>query len=147
LQETRIRWVQASTRTETLFAKLKEIVNSSVGAVEDRLAGILELLSGHAYYASEKAGDARAYAEDKKDGAWHWGSHKTDQARDYADEKKDHAWHWKSQKTDEAKGKGGEYAEYAKRKAHEQGYNEKVKGAGESIKWGGEKVKSAGDEL
>lgn len=44
-EETRIRWVQASSRAETLFAKLKEIVNSSVGAVEDRLARILEVCS------------------------------------------------------------------------------------------------------
>lgn len=44
-EETRIRWVQASSRAETIFAKLKEIVNSSVGAVEDRLARILEVRS------------------------------------------------------------------------------------------------------
>ncbi|KAG2351779.1 hypothetical protein BDR07DRAFT_1317603 [Suillus spraguei] len=43
LQETRIRWVQTSNRTETIFSKLKEIVNSSIGAVEDRLARILEV--------------------------------------------------------------------------------------------------------
>ncbi|KAG1761860.1 hypothetical protein EDD22DRAFT_824049 [Suillus occidentalis] len=125
LQETRIRWVQTSNRAETLFTKLTEIVNSSVGAVEDRLAKILELLSGHSHYASEKSGDARAYAEEKK------GS----------------AWHWCSQKGDEAKSKGGDYAECAKSKVQEKGSGEKVKGAGESIKWGGEKVKSAGDEL
>ncbi|KAG0702139.1 hypothetical protein DFH29DRAFT_517385 [Suillus ampliporus] len=141
LQETRIRWVQASNRAETMFTKLKEIVNSGVGAVEDRLARILEvclhvpvfsskltfhqLLSGHSHYVSEKVGDARAYADDKKCSAWHWCS----------------------QKGDEVKDKGGDYAECVKRKAQEQGYDEKVKGAGESIKWGGEKVKSAGDEL
>lgn len=109
--------------------------------MEDRLARILEvglcatassfeltlhqLLSGHSHYASEKTGDARAYAEEKK------GS----------------AWHWCSQKGDEAKGKGGDYAECVKSKAQEKGFGEKAKGAGESIKWGGEKVKSAGDEL
>ncbi|KAG1731375.1 hypothetical protein EDB19DRAFT_1896930 [Suillus lakei] len=100
LQETRIRWVQTSDRAETIFTKLKEIVNSSVGAVEDRLARILELLSGHSHYASEKAGDTRTYAEEKK------GS----------------AWHWCSQKGDEVKGKGGDYAECANRKVHEQGF-------------------------
>ncbi|KAG2145468.1 uncharacterized protein EDB93DRAFT_1151239 [Suillus bovinus] len=92
LQETRIRWVQTTNRADTIFTKLKEIVNSSVGAVEDRLAKILELLSGHPHSASEKTGDARAYAEDKK------GS----------------AWYWCPQKGDGAKGK--DYAEYAKRK-------------------------------
>ncbi|KAG1777905.1 hypothetical protein EV702DRAFT_968855 [Suillus placidus] len=126
LQETRIRWVQTSNRAETTFTKLKEIVNSSVGAVEDRLARILELLSGHSHYVSEKAGDARAYAEDKKG----------------------IAWHWCSQKGDDIKGKGGDYAECVKRKeAQEQGFDEKMKGAGESIKWGGDKMKGAGDEL
>ncbi|KAG2039363.1 hypothetical protein BDR03DRAFT_991833 [Suillus americanus] len=125
LQETRIRWVQASERADTLFTKLKEIVNSSVGAVEDRMARILELLSGHSHHASEKAGDARTYAEDKTDSAWHWCS----------------------QKGDDAKGKGSDYAECAKRRTQEEGFDEKVKGAGESIKWGREKMKSAGDEL
>jgi len=125
LQETRIRWVQTSNRAETIFTKLNEIINSGVGAVEDRLARILELLSGHLHYASEKTSDARAYAEDKKDSAWHWCS----------------------QKGDDAKGKGGDYAECANRKVQEQGFDEKVKGAAESIKWGGEKTKSAGDEL
>ncbi|KAG1744641.1 uncharacterized protein EDB91DRAFT_1123684 [Suillus paluster] len=117
LQETRIRWVQASDRADTILTKLKEIVNSSVGAVEDRLARILELLSGHSHCASEKAGETRS------------------------------TWYWCSQKGNEVKGKGSDYAECAKKKAEEQGYDEKVKGAGESIKWGGEKVKSAGDEL
>jgi hypothetical protein len=122
LQETRIRWVQTSNRAETIFTKLKEIVNSSVGAVEDRLARILELLSGHSHHVSEKADDARAYVEDKKGSAWHWCFQKGDD-------------------------KGDGYAECAKRKVEEQGFDEKVKGAGESIKWGGEKIKSAGDEL
>jgi len=50
-EETRIRWVQTSSRAETIFAKLKEIVNSSVGAVEDRLVRILEVGS-HALASS-----------------------------------------------------------------------------------------------
>ncbi|KAG1854624.1 hypothetical protein F4604DRAFT_1802326 [Suillus subluteus] len=125
LQETRIRWVQTSKRAETIFTKLQEIVNSSIGAVEDRLARILELLSGHSYHASEKAGDSRAYVEDKKDSAWHWCS----------------------QMGDDAKGKGGDYTECAKSKAKGEGFDEKMKGARESIKWGGEKMKIAGDEL
>ncbi|KIJ60409.1 hypothetical protein HYDPIDRAFT_98746 [Hydnomerulius pinastri MD-312] len=43
LQETRIRWVQASSRAETIFAKLKEIVNSGVEAAEEKLARVLEV--------------------------------------------------------------------------------------------------------
>ncbi|KAG1841531.1 hypothetical protein DFJ58DRAFT_808004 [Suillus subalutaceus] len=117
LQETRIRW--------TIFTKLQEIVNSSIGAVEDRLARILELLSGHSHHTSEKADDYRAYVEDKKDSAWHWCS----------------------QMGDDAKGKGGDYTECAKSKAKEEGFDEKMKRVREGIKWGGEKTKSAGDEL
>lgn len=42
-EETRIHWVQTSTRTETTFMKLKEIVNSSVEAVEEKIARVLEV--------------------------------------------------------------------------------------------------------
>ncbi|KAF9234015.1 hypothetical protein BU15DRAFT_66091 [Melanogaster broomeanus] len=51
LQETRIRWVQAHTRAETIFAKLKEIVNSSVEVVEEKLSQVLKVLSGHWLFA------------------------------------------------------------------------------------------------
>ncbi|KAF9219310.1 hypothetical protein BS17DRAFT_426410 [Gyrodon lividus] len=44
LQESRIRWIQAFTRTESIFAKLKEIVNSSAGVVGEKLARALEQL-------------------------------------------------------------------------------------------------------
>ncbi|KAF8966874.1 hypothetical protein BDZ97DRAFT_1805672, partial [Flammula alnicola] len=37
LQETRIRWIQTQTRAETLFAKIKEIVNSGIYKAEDVL--------------------------------------------------------------------------------------------------------------
>ncbi|KIJ18261.1 hypothetical protein PAXINDRAFT_110741 [Paxillus involutus ATCC 200175] len=43
LQETRIRWVQASNRAETIFSKLKEIVNNSVEVAEEKLARVLEV--------------------------------------------------------------------------------------------------------
>ncbi|KAF9238700.1 hypothetical protein BU15DRAFT_47513 [Melanogaster broomeanus] len=43
LQETRIRWVQAYTRAETIFAKLKEIVNTSVEVAEEKLSRVLEV--------------------------------------------------------------------------------------------------------
>ncbi|KAF9054215.1 hypothetical protein BJ165DRAFT_1324486, partial [Panaeolus papilionaceus] len=37
LQETRIRWVQTQNRAESLYAKIKELVNSSTHKVEDIL--------------------------------------------------------------------------------------------------------------
>ncbi|KIK81108.1 hypothetical protein PAXRUDRAFT_833092 [Paxillus rubicundulus Ve08.2h10] len=125
LQETRIRWVQASNRAETIFSKLKEIVNSSVEVAEEKLARILEVLSGHSHdtsrYASEKVHSAREHADVKTGIAWNWGLHKADKARENA----------------------AEAGEYVKQK----GLQEPVKSAGESVKWAGEKVKSAGDEL
>ncbi|KAH7927196.1 hypothetical protein BV22DRAFT_1111238 [Leucogyrophana mollusca] len=145
LQETRIRWVQTSNRAETIFAKLKEIVNGGVEAAEEKLARVLEVLSGASHdtsrYANEKAGDAKGYkdsawswgshkandakgyAEEKKDSTWGWGSQKADQARgaaddakDYADEKKDSAWHWGSHKADQARGAADDARDYADEK-------------------------------
>ncbi|KAH7882217.1 hypothetical protein F5I97DRAFT_1939653 [Phlebopus sp. FC_14] len=72
LQETRIRWVQASTRAETIFAKLKEIVNSGVEVAEAKLARVLEVLSGQSHdtacQAPEKAEQAREHAHEKARG-------------------------------------------------------------------------------
>lgn len=42
-EETRIRWVQTSIRTETMFARLKDIVNNSVEAAGEKVARILEV--------------------------------------------------------------------------------------------------------
>lgn len=44
-EETRIRWVQITSRTGTIFAKLQEIINSSVEAVEGKVARVLEVCS------------------------------------------------------------------------------------------------------
>lgn len=41
-EETRIRWVQTSTRAENIFSRLKGIVNSSVEAAEEKVARVLE---------------------------------------------------------------------------------------------------------
>ncbi|KAG8215297.1 lactate/malate dehydrogenase [Butyriboletus roseoflavus] len=89
-EETRIRWVQTSTRAETIFARLKEIINSSVEAAEEKVAQIFEVLSGHprdaARYASEKVTDAHECADTKKAHAWIRSSHKVDQAHEKAEE-------------------------------------------------------------
>ncbi|KAG6377680.1 lactate/malate dehydrogenase [Boletus reticuloceps] len=77
LQEARIRWVQTSTWTDNMYTRLKDIVNSSVEAAEEKIARILEVLSGRSRYASDEVDDARE---------WGWGSHKADHAREKAQE-------------------------------------------------------------
>ena len=42
-EETRIRWVQTTNRAETIFARLRDIINSSVEAAEEKVARILEV--------------------------------------------------------------------------------------------------------
>jgi len=79
LQETRIRWVQGTNRAETAFSRLKEIINNSVEAAEEKATRILEILSGHSRDASE-------CADTKKEQAWNWGMHKYDQAKGKAEE-------------------------------------------------------------
>ncbi|KAF8548418.1 hypothetical protein OG21DRAFT_1516317 [Imleria badia] len=95
LQEARTRWVQTSTWAESIYTKLKEIVNSSVEAAEEKVVRILEVLSGHsrdaAHHASEKVDDARECADTKKTHAWSWGSYKVDQARDKAEQARQRA--------------------------------------------------------
>ena len=41
-EEARIRWVQSSTWAESVYTRLKEIVNSSVEAAEEKVVRILE---------------------------------------------------------------------------------------------------------
>jgi len=66
LQETRIRWVQATTRAEQLYAKICDQINSSISSAEDALRQILEMLTGHIDYsqdyANEKYGQGKAAA-------------------------------------------------------------------------------------
>lgn len=91
--------MQISARTETVLAKLKEIINSSVEAVEEKIAQVLEVhsvmgvllhqfiyfsmqvLSGHSrdveHYASEKVDDGAH--------AWSRGSDKVDKVREKAE--------------------------------------------------------------
>ncbi|KAJ7146117.1 hypothetical protein C8R44DRAFT_590354, partial [Mycena epipterygia] len=51
LQETRIRWVQ----TQTTFERIREIVNSGVEATEEKLARVLEMLTGEGEKAKNEA--------------------------------------------------------------------------------------------
>ncbi|KAJ7756253.1 hypothetical protein B0H16DRAFT_1539183 [Mycena metata] len=51
LQETRIRWIQ----TQTTFARIRDIVNSGVEATEEKLASILNMLTGEAKHGADSA--------------------------------------------------------------------------------------------
>jgi len=87
LQETRIRWVQSTTRSEQLFAKIRDLINSSVSSAEDTLRQILELLTGQIdysrEYANEKYGQGKASAGEWKE----YGNEKVAGARGGAGEK------------------------------------------------------------
>jgi len=59
LQETRIRWVQATTT----FERIREIVNSGIGAAEDKLLRVYEILKGE---GEKTKGDLKADANKAK---------------------------------------------------------------------------------
>lgn len=65
LQETRIRWVQASTQAENIFAKLRDTVNSGVIAIEDALSWICDSLADRVHQARQKAEAAKDFAWEK----------------------------------------------------------------------------------
>ena len=135
LQETRIRWVQSKTRAETMYEKVSELVNSGVEAAEEKLAQILELLTGTAHESAE-------YAEKKKDEARAWGDEKKGDAEGYAKAKKGQAEGY-------AKGKKGQAEGYVKgKKGDAEAYGRSMKGeAKEKGKQAGEKIKQTADEL
>ncbi|KAJ7160979.1 hypothetical protein C8R46DRAFT_1000948 [Mycena filopes] len=51
LQETRIRWIQ----TQTTFERIRDVVNSGVEATEEKLASILNMLTGEAKNGADSA--------------------------------------------------------------------------------------------
>nr|GAT58075.1 predicted protein [Mycena chlorophos] len=64
LQETRIRWVQ----TMTTLDRIRDIINSGIGAAEDKLSRVLELVKGEGEKTKEdlKADAKKAEADVKK---------------------------------------------------------------------------------
>ncbi|KAL6302616.1 hypothetical protein BKA93DRAFT_391671 [Sparassis latifolia] len=65
LQETRIRYVQASTGAEALFARVREVINGGVEVAEEQLGKVLEILTGGVERAGEKAKEEKSYVETK----------------------------------------------------------------------------------
>jgi hypothetical protein len=64
-EEVRIRWLQTARNAETLYARIRDIVNGSVEAAEESLNRILEVLSGRAESASHKAKDMHDSTSEK----------------------------------------------------------------------------------
>lgn len=65
LQETRIRWVQASTRAENIFTRMRDAVNSGVIAIEDALSWICDALADRVHQSRLKAEQAKDFAWEK----------------------------------------------------------------------------------
>jgi len=57
-EETRIRYVQSMTKAESLYSKIKELVNSGVYRAEEVLYRVMHLLSGGWEETKEKVEDA-----------------------------------------------------------------------------------------
>lgn len=68
VHEVRIRYVQAGSRVESLLAKIREAVGGSVDYAEEKLAGVLEMLTGHSKYTAEEQ-LSRGYASASSAGA------------------------------------------------------------------------------
>lgn len=64
LQETRIRWVQVSTRAEGILAKLRNLIDSGVATADD----IWGWVAGRVHQASFKVGEEANGAWEKGDG-------------------------------------------------------------------------------
>lgn len=119
-EETRIRWVQTTTWAENIFSRLKEIINNSVEAAEDKIARILEV-----GWMTRSSRSVDRYSSQVLSG------HSRDATRECADVKKTHAWSWCSHKANQAK----EMAEEARQRASE------------NVARGKGKVQGAADEL
>jgi len=46
LQEVRIRWVQTTSTAESMYLRIREVINNGVGAVEEKLSQVLHILTG-----------------------------------------------------------------------------------------------------
>jgi hypothetical protein len=75
LQEVRIRWIQTTTRAESVIARISDIINSNLHLAEHKIGDILALLTGQARSAEDTARasyyDAKGYAQEKAhDAQW-----------------------------------------------------------------------------
>ncbi|KAF7971961.1 hypothetical protein HWV62_19349 [Athelia sp. TMB] len=112
LQETRIRWVQTTTRADNLYAKIAELINTGVHSAEDSLHQIYELLVGSAdagkAYADKKAAQGKAYAGEKAAEGKAYAGEKAAEGKAYADEKAAHGKAYADEKAYDARQAAGE---------------------------------------
>ena len=75
-EETRVRYTQTVSKTESLFNSIREIINSGVYAAEEKLYKVWEMLSGStedllnagkekAKESKEHAGEGKKWANEK----------------------------------------------------------------------------------
>ncbi|KAI6126280.1 hypothetical protein EDD16DRAFT_1553426 [Pisolithus croceorrhizus] len=64
-KETRIRWVQATTRAENIFTRLRDAVNGGVVVIEDALSWICDAVADRVHQSRLKAEQAKDFAWEK----------------------------------------------------------------------------------
>lgn len=134
IEETRIRWVQSQKRAETLFAKIKEIVNSGLYKADEVISHIMGLLKGDLDYASHKTNAAYDATKHKGEETWEDAKARGASAQEWAARRSGETW-------EEAKARGASAQDWAARKGDETW--EEAKARGEAAQnWAGKK----GDE-
>ena len=68
-EEVRIRYVQTTSRAEQILAAIRESINNSVEAAEEKIGQILDILSGAGHSASKQTKKSAAEASYEKDKA------------------------------------------------------------------------------
>ncbi|KAF8900184.1 hypothetical protein CPB84DRAFT_1815495 [Gymnopilus junonius] len=97
LQEVRVRWVQTKSRAETIYDRIKEMVNSGIYRAEDVLHHVLALLNGG---WEETKGKVEGT---KRSGEQAWDDAKKKASGDY-----EKAANWASDSAEDARQKAGE---------------------------------------
>ncbi|THH29965.1 hypothetical protein EUX98_g4221 [Antrodiella citrinella] len=139
LQEVRIRYVQASSRAEALYVKIRDALKDGVEVAEEAIGDVLEKLTGHAESAKSRAAESyeqgKGYANHKYADSQEYVNEKFDQAADYASDKTKSAKGTATSAAHDAKGQAEKVKADAKKKTAEYGnagakyWNEKVEDA------------------
>ncbi|THH16226.1 hypothetical protein EW146_g4375 [Bondarzewia mesenterica] len=65
LQEARIRYTQASTRSEAVFQRICDLLNSGIEIAEEKLHAVLDILTGLGERAMESAAENKEWVAEK----------------------------------------------------------------------------------
>ncbi|EAU87641.2 hypothetical protein CC1G_09102 [Coprinopsis cinerea okayama7 len=147
LQETRIRWVQAENRADTVLEKIRELANDSAQKVEDVLARMLNILttgyidvrrSVHEDYDAAKEGyeDMKRRTDAEYQHAKRAGDAQYAHAKDQANRGYNQAKKAGQAQYEDAKARAADSEEWAEDK-----WGDAREYTGEKIKRAGEKVK------